>query len=79
MKMEDLGEVEFLGYKCRKMRIRSDKGTEVEYVMWGNVMMKMEGETMGIATSSEVISVEEVAPPQEKFEIPSDIVITESE
>ena len=42
-------------------------------------MMKMEGETMGIATSSEVISVEEVAPPQEKFEIPSDIVITESE
>lgn len=77
MNMEDLGEVEHLGYKCHKMRMKSDKGTHVDYVMWGNVMMQMEGEAMGIATNSRVTSVEEVAPPQEKFVIPADVLITE--
>lgn len=77
MNMEDLGEMELLGYKCRKMRMKSDKGTHMDYVMWGNVMMQMEGEAMGIATTSRVTSIEEVAPPQEKFEIPGDVQFTE--
>src|SRR5690554_4382043 len=46
--MEDLGEIDFLGYKCRRMRMKSDMNTSMDYVMWGNVMMQMEGETMGI-------------------------------
>jgi len=79
MNLEDLGEVEFLGYKCRKMSMKSDKGTQMDYVMWGNVMMSMEGEAMGIQTSSRVTSVEEVAPPQEKFEVPRDIQFADEE
>ena len=74
MNMVDLGEVELLGYKCRKMRMKSDKGTHMDYVMWGNIMMSMEGEAMGIKTSTRVTSVEEVTPPQEKFVIPQDII-----
>lgn len=77
MNMEDLGEMELLGYKCRKMRMKSDKGTHMDYVMWGNVMMQMEGEAMGISTTSRVTSIEEVVPPQEKFEIPGDVLFTE--
>ena len=77
MNIKDLGEVEFLGYKCRKMSLKSDKGTQADYVMWGNVMMSMEGEAMGIQTSSRVTSIEEVNPPQEKFELPQDIQFTE--
>ena len=77
MNIKDLGEVEFLGYKCRKMSLKSDKGTQADYVMWGNVMMNMEGEAMGIQTSSRVTSIEEVNPPQEKFELPQDIQFTE--
>jgi len=77
MNLEELGEVEHLGYKCQKMRMKSDKGTHVDYVMWGNVMMQMEGEAMGIATTSWVTSIEEVAPPREKFEIPGDVQFTE--
>ena len=49
----------------------------MDYVMWGNVMMQMEGEAMGIATTSWVTSIEEVAPPREKFEIPGDVQFTE--
>ncbi len=77
MNIEDLGEVELLGYKCRKMRMKGDKGTHMDYVMWGNVMMSMEGEAMGVRTSSRVTSVERVVPPQEKFEVPRDIRFTD--
>lgn len=78
MNIEDLGEVDHLGYKCRKMRMKSNKGTHIDYVMWGNVMMSMEGEAMGMKTSSRVTSIEEVAPPQEKFEVPVNVQITET-
>ncbi|MDD2246652.1 MAG: hypothetical protein PHI70_04905 [Proteiniphilum sp.] len=77
MNIEKLGDVDYLGYKCQKMRIKSDKGTEMEYIMFGNVMMSMEGEAMGVKSNTRVISVEEVAPPAEKFEIPGDIKIME--
>lgn len=77
MNIEDLGEVEFLGYNCRKMRMKSDKGTNMDYVMWGNLMMSMEEEAMGIKTSSHVKSVDKTVPPKEKFEVPQDIQFTE--
>lgn len=77
MNIEDLGEVEFLGYNCRKMRMKSDKGTNMDYVMWGNLMMSMEGEAKGIMTSSHVKSVDKTVPPKEKFEVPQDIQFTE--
>ncbi|MCK9304390.1 MAG: DUF4412 domain-containing protein [Bacteroidales bacterium] len=77
MNMEKLGEEEHLGYKCQKFRIKSDKGTEMEYLMFGNVMMKMKGEAMGMKTTLEVTSIEETVPPKEVFEIPEDVTITE--
>ena len=71
--MEDLGEVDFLGYKCRRMRMKSDMSTAMDYVMWGNVMMQMEGEAMGVPTSMRVTSVEETTPPREVFDVPEGI------
>jgi hypothetical protein len=49
----------------------------MDYVMWGNLMMSMEGEAMGIKTSSHVKSVDKTVPPKEKFEVPQDIQFTE--
>lgn len=77
--MEDLGEVDFLGYKCRKMCMEGAMDTRMEYVMWGNVMMQMEGEALGIPATMQVTRVEEVAPPRGIFDVPDDIDFTEEE
>jgi outer membrane lipoprotein-sorting protein len=77
MNMEKLGEENYLGYNCKKFKIKSDKGTEMVYLMYGNLMMKMDGEAMGIKTSQKVTSVEEGSVPPEKFDLPEGITITE--
>lgn len=77
MNIEELGEETYLGYKCKKYRLKSDKGMSVEYLMYGNLMMKMSGEAMGVPTKTEVVKIEKVKPPVEKFEIPKGIAITE--
>lgn len=77
MNMEKLGEENYLGYNCSKFKIVSDKGTEMVYLMYGNLMMKMDGEAMGIKTSQRVTSLEETVVPAEKFEIPEGVTITE--
>ncbi len=77
MKMEKLGEEEYLGFKCQKFKVKSDQGTTMEYMMFGNLMMQMEGEAMGMKTKLKVTSIDKVDPPGEKFEIPADVIITE--
>lgn len=77
MNIELLGEETFLGYPCKKYRLQSDKNTlGMEYLLYGNLMMKMKGEAMGMPVTTEVIKIETVAPPAEKFEVPADIEIT---
>ncbi|WP_157279085.1 DUF4412 domain-containing protein [Proteiniphilum acetatigenes] len=77
MNIELLGEETFLGYPCKKYRLQSDKNTlGMEYLLYGNLMMKMKGEAMGMPVTTEVIKIETVAPPAEKFEVPADVEIT---
>lgn len=77
MKLEKLGEETFLGYKCKKYRMKTDKGMEMEYLMYGNLMMKMKGEAMGMPIATEVIKIEPITPPADKFEVPADVEIME--
>ncbi|NCB19007.1 MAG: hypothetical protein EOM61_05255 [Bacteroidia bacterium] len=77
MKMEKLGSEDYLGYKCEKFRIVGDKGMDMEYLMYGNMMMSMEGEAMGFKTTVKVTSFEVGNVPKEKFEVPEGILFTE--
>lgn len=74
MKIEDLGEETFLGYKCKKLKVKNDKmKMNMTYLTYGNLMMKMDGEAMGIKTKMEVTKVEAVNPPAEKFNVPKGV------
>ncbi len=78
MNIELLGEDTFLGYPCKKYRMQSDKNSlGMEYLLYGNLMMKMKGEAMGMPVTTEVTKIETVVPPAGKFEVPSDVEIME--
>lgn len=79
MEIEELGEETFLGYKCKKYRFTSEKGMTADYLMYGNLMMKMKGDMMGIPMTSEVTRIEPGTPPADKFEVPKGVKITEVE
>lgn len=76
MNIKELGEETYLGYKCKKLKVRNDKmKMNMVYLTYGNLMMKMEGEVMGIKTKMEVTKLETSAPPAEKFAVPKGITI----
>ena len=76
MKMEKVGEEQFLGYPCIKYKMKNDEmKMDVEYLMSGNLMMKMKGKVMEIPTEIEVTKIEAVTPPADKFEIPAGVTI----
>ena len=78
MKLEKVGEEKYLGYPCVKYKMKNDEmKMDVEYLMCGNLMMKMKGKAMEIPTELEVTKIEAVTPPAEKFEIPAGVKITE--
>ena len=78
MKLEKVGEENFLGYPCVKYSMKNDEmKMDVEYLTYGNLMMKMSGKMMEIPTSIEVAKIEAVTPPADKFEIPAGVTITE--
>ena len=78
MKLEKVGEEKFLGFPCVKYSMKNDEmKMDVEYLTYGNLMMKMSGKVMEIPTEMEVTKIEAVAPPADKFEIPAGVTITE--
>lgn len=77
MNLEELGEETFLGYPCKKYRFTTDKGMSMDYLMYGNLMMKMKGEAMGMPVTTQVTGIETVTPPADKFEIPEGVEITD--
>jgi len=78
MKIEDLGTETYLGYKCKKLKVKNDKmKMNMTYLTYGNLMMKMDGEAMGIKTKMEVTKIETVTPPAEKFNVPKGIKMQE--
>ena len=79
MKIEQLGEVDYLGYKCTKQRVTSaEYQIDLVTVTHGNMTMMAEGTTMGIPTSIYVTKVDLSSPQKNMFEVPSDFKITEA-
>jgi hypothetical protein len=78
MKIEKIGEEEYLGYRCIKYKVTDDKhGINLTTLMHGNLTMWAEGEAMGIPTSTYITKIDLSAPPKNMFEVPSDIKITD--
>lgn len=78
MKIEKLGEEEYLGYRCIKYRITdTEHSIKMTALMFGNLAMQTEGEAMGVPTSTYITKIVLSTPPSEKFEIPSDITVKE--
>ncbi len=72
--IESLGEEKFLGYTCKKYRMKRSDGTvRMDLLAYGNILMKVTGGMMDF----EVTKIEDTTPPADKFEIPEGVVITE--
>ena len=78
IKVEELGEVDYLGYRCTKQRITSaENQIDLTAVIYGNLSMQTEGTVMGIPVANYVTKIDLSTPPKNIFEVPSDIKITE--
>ena len=79
MEIKELGEEEYLGYKCKKTQV---KYTQMEMVAttfsYGNLTMKMEGKMGKMDISTRIVSINLNAPPASIFEVPADIEIVEN-
>lgn len=79
VEINKLGTEEFLGKTCDKFSVvyknMQMKGT---YLVWKGIDVKSEIEAMGMKTKTEATKIEEKAVPAEKFEIPADVKITET-
>jgi len=74
--IKELGEEEYMGYKCKKTQVKyAQMNMEATTLTYGNLTMKMEG-TMGKSKiSTKITSIDLSAPPASIFEVPSDVVI----
>jgi hypothetical protein len=74
--VEELGEETYLGYTCKKVRIKyKDMDMDVTCLNYGNLTMKMEGKMGRMDILNFVTDVSESAPPAAKFEVPAGIEI----
>jgi ribosomal protein S27E len=80
MEMKELGEEDYLGYKCKKTQIKySQMNMDVTTLSYGNLTMKTEG-TMGQSKiSTKIVSIDLSAPPASKFEVPEGVKIEKAE
>ena len=79
MKMTELGEEEYLGYRCKKYRVTdTENAINITYLMHGNLLMCSECEAMGIPTSTYITKIELSSPPKDMFEVPKDFEITDT-
>jgi len=78
--IKDLGEEDYLGYKCKKTQVIYPK-MEMDATMlgYGNLTMKMEGKMGKMDISTKITSIDLNTPPAAIFEVPADIVITKNQ
>ena len=76
IEIKDLGEEDYLGYKCKKTQVKYAKmEMDVTTLAYGNLSMKMEGKMGKMDMSTKVVSIDLSAPPASIFEVPADITI----
>ena len=74
MEIEELGTERYLGYDCKKTRVRyKDMEMDIVTLTYGNMTMKMEGRMGGIEIVTFITDISEDAPPASKFEVPEGI------
>lgn len=77
MEMKDLGEEDYLGYKCKKIQvIYTDMKMDATILSYGNLTMKMIGKMGKMDVSSKVTSIDLSAPPASIFEVPEGVTVT---
>jgi hypothetical protein len=69
--------VDYLGYKCKKMRVVYPKmGMDATIVSYGNLTMQMEGKMGKMNVATKIISIDESSPPASIFEVPTDVNVS---
>ena len=80
--VKELGEEDVIGKKCRKIEVTmKDGGSMGTFWLWKNITLKMENrdKNTGAAFAFTATKAEELSSvPQDLFDIPSDIKITET-
>jgi hypothetical protein len=75
---KEFGEETYLGYACKKRRVKYANGNELTALMYGDLAMKTELTTKnGEKISTRIISIDLTLPPKSKFKAPKDVKITE--
>jgi len=79
MEIKELGEEEYLGYKCKKTRvIYAEMEMDVTTLAYGNLTMKTEGKMGQMTILTKITSIDFSAPPASIFEVPAGIEITKN-
>jgi len=77
--IKDLGEEDYLGYKCKKTQVKyAQMEMDVTTLTYGNLTMKMEGKMGKMNLSTKVTSIDLSAPPASIFEVPADVQVTKN-
>ena len=78
--IKDLGEEDYLGYKCKKTQIKFAKmEMDATVLAYGNLTMKMDGKMGKMDISTKITSIDLNTPlPDAIFEVPADVVVTKN-
>jgi len=76
MEIKELGEEEYLGYKCKKTQVKyTQMDMEVTTLAHGNLTMKTDGNMGQMKISNKIVSIDLSAPPASIFEVPEGITM----
>jgi len=79
MEVKELGEENYLGYKCKKTQVKyAQMQMDVTTLSYGNLTMKMEGKMGKMDISMMVTSIDLSAPPASIFEVPDGVQVTKN-
>ena len=77
--MKDLGEEDYLGYKCKKTQVKyAQMEMDVTILAYGNLTMKMDGKMGKSTISTKITSIDLSAPPASIFEVPDSIEVVKN-
>jgi len=80
MEIKELGEENYLGYKCKKTQVKyTPMQMDVTMLSYGNLTMKMEGKMGKMDISMLVTSIDLSAPTASVFEVPDGVTVTKNQ
>jgi len=79
MEIKELGEEDYLGYKCKKTQVKyAQMQMDATTLSYGNLTMKMEGKMGKMDISTKITSIDLSAPPASIFEVPEGVQVTKN-